>query len=208
MALPGQPLSSVVHSSKGLQGRSIRDTQAEPQFTPTSAGLFGNRNNSLAKEPVFHLWAQSLNTPRGISVILTQRPEAASNFSNNSTSTLKEKTPLKSRYTTCQTSSAPRVLQHAEREVCNTSCVCARAAAQVQRQSENVRAHKSSRGGYQAKVCAAAVWGCAQQTDCVCVCADTQLQQHARSKSPTWLISTHNVWIYLRKSDFYTHTFR
>lgn len=47
--------------------------------------------------------------------------------------------------------------------MCNTSCVCA--AAQVHRQSENVSAWESSRGGYQAKVCEAALCGCAQQIE-------------------------------------------
>lgn len=63
------------------------------------------------------------------------------------------------------------------------------AAAQVHRQSENVSARQSSRGGYQAKVCAAALWGCVQQNDCVCVCADEKA-----STALARLISTH-VWI-------------
>lgn len=71
------------------------------------------------------------------------------------------------------------------RQKCVTLPVCV--AAQVRRQSENVSARKSSRGGYQAKVCAAALCGCAQEIEfhvheLVCVCEDSLMK---RFKNPT-----------------------
>lgn len=72
-----------------------------------------------------------------------------------------------------------------QRQKCVTLPVCA--AAQLRRQSENVSACKSSRGGYQAKVCAAALRGCVQEIEfhvdeLVCVCEDSLMK---RFKKPS-----------------------
>lgn len=109
--------------------------------------------------------------------------------------------PSKCWYSTCEFFSAPKCCSM-QRQKCVTLPVCA--AAQVRRQSENVSACKSSRGGYHAKVCAAALCGCAQEIEfhvdeLVCVCEDSPMK---RFKNPThsyslsWLVSIYNMWIY------------